>query len=141
MAQTNLKPVEEADSAETKTEISKAMEIAKRRAKSVPAPVGYRLLVVPLDVDAMTAGGLYIPEDTQALETTANIIAYVMAVGPLAYRDTDRFGDVPWCKEGDFVIVRAYSGTRMEIYGQEFRIINDDTVEAVVEDPRGVKRV
>ena len=67
---------------------------------------------------------------------------FVVSVGPLAYKDKDKFGEdlVPWCKEGDFILTRAYSGTRLKIYGREFRIINDDQVDAVVDDPRGITR-
>jgi co-chaperonin GroES (HSP10) len=67
-------------------------------------------------------------------------VLYVAKVGPQAYKDTTRFPDGPWCKVGDFVITRAYAGTRILIHGTEWRIINDDTVEAVVEDPRGIRR-
>ena len=65
---------------------------------------------------------------------------YVLKLGPDAYQDKNRFPSGPWCQEGDWVVFRPYSGTRMKIYGKEFRLINDDTVEAVVEDPTGVVR-
>ena len=68
------------------------------------------------------------------------VCAYVLKMGDLCYKDKDKFPLGPWCKEGDWVIFRAYSGTRIRIHGREFRLINDDTVEAVVEDPRGVSR-
>ena len=61
--------------------------------------------------------------------------------GPDAYSDSERFPNGPWCKEGDWIVMRSYTGTRIEVHGKEFRIINDDSVEAVIEDPRGVKRV
>jgi co-chaperonin GroES (HSP10) len=64
----------------------------------------------------------------------------VLKVGPEAYADADKFPSGPYCKEGDFVIFRSYSGTRFKVAGKEFRIINDDTVEAVVDDPRGYER-
>ena len=63
-----------------------------------------------------------------------------LVVGPDAYKDGDKFPSGPYCKEGDFVIFRSYSGTRFKIEKQEFRLINDDTVEAVVDDPRGYTR-
>ena len=62
-------------------------------------------------------------------------------MGPDCYKDEKRFPTGPWCKEGDFVLMRSYSGTRIKIHGKEFRLINDDTPEAVVQDPRGIKRV
>ena len=67
-------------------------------------------------------------------------VLFVVKVGPDAYKDSERFPSGPSCKEGDFVIVRPNSGTRLKIHGREFRIINDDSVEAVVEDPRGITR-
>jgi co-chaperonin GroES (HSP10) len=67
-------------------------------------------------------------------------VLFVVEMGPDAYKDPVKFPTGPWCKKGDFVIVRSNSGTRLDIHGKEFRIINDDTVEAVIEDPRGVRR-
>jgi len=66
-------------------------------------------------------------------------VLFVVAVGPDAYKDTNKFPTGPWCKEGDFIIVRRGSGTRLDIHGTEWRLINDDTPEAVVQDPRGIK--
>jgi co-chaperonin GroES (HSP10) len=73
-------------------------------------------------------------------ESLATVVGFVLKVGSLAYKDTNKFPDGPWCKEGDWVLFRAYSGTRIKIHGREFRIINDDTVEGVVDDPRGIAR-
>ena len=75
---------------------------------------------------------------TRRVEETASIIGFVIKMGPDCYKDEKRFPNGAYCKEGDFVIMRAYSGTRMKIHGKEFRIINDDTVEAVVQDPTGI---
>jgi co-chaperonin GroES (HSP10) len=66
---------------------------------------------------------------------------FVLRVGPDAYKDKTKFPSGPWCKAGDFIIVRTYSGTRVKIFGKEFRILNDDQVDAVVDDPRGITRV
>jgi len=74
-------------------------------------------------------------------ESTASIIGFVLKTGPDAYSDKERFPNGAWCKEGDFVIFRSYSGTRFKVSGKEFRLINDDTVEGVVDDPRGYTRV
>lgn len=73
-------------------------------------------------------------------ESTASIIGFVLKIGPDAYSDKERFPNGAWCKEGDFVIFRSYSGTRFKVAGKEFRLINDDTVEGVVDDPRGYTR-
>ena len=79
-------------------------------------------------------------DKVKSIEESATVCLFVMQLGDLAYQDKDRFQSGAWCKEGDFVITRAYSGTRIKIHGKEFRIINDDTVEAVVDDPRGYER-
>lgn len=106
----------------------------------LPKPSGYRLLIAIPEVSTKTAGGVYIPDERRNSEETASIIGLVLKVGPEAYSDANRFPNGPWCKEGDFVIFRSYSGTRFKVLGKEFRLINDDTVEAVVEDPRGYSR-
>lgn len=106
----------------------------------LPDPKGYRLLIAIPEVSQKTEGGLYIPDERRNAEETASLIGYVLKVGSEAYADQGRFPSGPWCKEGDFVIFRSYSGTRFKVMGKEFRLINDDTVEAVVEDPRGYSR-
>ena len=81
------------------------------------------------------------PDGLRQAEETASIIGFVIKTGPDAYSDKERFPNGAYCKEGYFVIFRSYSGTRFKIHGKEFRLVNDDTVEAVVEDPRGYTRV
>lgn len=108
--------------------------------RKIPQPTGYRLLISIPEMEDKTKGGIYMPEKLKEMEQTASIIGFVVKAGPDCYADTSRFPDGPWCKEGDFVIFRSYSGTRFRIDGKEFRIINDDTVEAVVDDPRGYTR-
>lgn len=113
----------------------------ERRAKQVPQPTGYHILcMVPKIDDTYGDSMLVKASETIRVEEQSTIVLYVAKVGPQAYKDTTRFPDGPWCKEGDFVITRAYAGTRILIHGTEWRIINDDTVEAVVEDPRGIRR-
>jgi co-chaperonin GroES (HSP10) len=109
------------------------------RAK-LPDPKGYRILIAIPEVSQKTEGGVFIPDERRSAEETASLIGYVLKVGSEAYADANRFPTGPWCKEGDFVIFRSYSGTRFKVMGKEFRLINDDTVEAVVEDPRGYSR-
>jgi co-chaperonin GroES (HSP10) len=91
-------------------------------------------------VDEEFEGGIIKAENTVRTEELTTVVLFVIKMGDLCYKDQDRFPTGPWCKEGDFVLVRPYSGTRVVIHGREFRIINDDTVEAVVEDPRGIRR-
>ena len=87
-----------------------------------------------------TEGGILKASQTLKDEEVSNICGYVLKMGPDCYKDDKRFPSGAWCKVGDWVVFRAYSGTRMKMYGQEFRLINDDTVEAVVDDPTGVVR-
>ena len=109
-------------------------------AKKIPEPSGYKLLIKPLEVKEKTDSGIYITDTLKNAEQTASVIGFVVKAGPDAYMDTEKFPNGPYCKEGDFVIFRSYSGTRFKVDKQEFRLINDDTVEAVVDDPRGYTR-
>ena len=115
------------------------IEDEELRAK-LPEPSGYRLLIAVPEVSEKTQGGVFMPEQLKKAEETASIVGFVVKAGPDAYTDPSKFPTGPWCKEGDFVIFRSYSGTRFKVLGKEFRLINDDTVEAVVEDPRGYSR-
>jgi co-chaperonin GroES (HSP10) len=111
-----------------------------RTAKQLPQPKGYKLLCMVPHVEDKFASGIVKADSTIDVEQHSTVTLFVVKLGDMAYSDTTRFPTGPWCKEGDFVMVRAYSGTRFKIHGQEFRIINDDTVDAVVEDPRGLTR-
>jgi co-chaperonin GroES (HSP10) len=110
------------------------------KAKMLPKPCGYRMLVAIPKAEATFESGLLKADMTRQAEEVTTVVGFVVAMGPDCYADKARFKE-PWCKVGDFVVIRAYSGTRVSIYGAEYRLINDDTVEAVVEDPRGLKRV
>ena len=112
-----------------------------RKAKAMPDQVGYKLLIAIPSKEEKTEGGILLTEDTRRREEAASITGMILKIGPDAYADTERFPGGPWCKEGDWIVMRSYTGTRIEVHGQEFRIINDDSVEAIVEDPRGIKRV
>ena len=109
----------------------------------LPQPTGWRVLVMPYQGKAKTASGLYIPDEVRERESVATTVAYVMKVGPLAYKDPDKFGSEcePWCKEGQGVCIGRYSGSRFKIDGGEVRIINDDEVIATILEPDDVKQV
>ena len=109
-------------------------------ASLLPEPSGYRILILLPEIEEKTDGGIIRPDGLREAEERASIVGFVMKIGPDAYSDKKRFPNDPWCKEGDFVMFRAYSGTRFKIKGKEFRLINDDTVEGVVEDPRMIER-
>ena len=107
-------------------------------ATQLPEPQGYKILIALPEAEEKSEGGIIMADITRRVEETASIIGFVIKMGPDCYKDEKRFPNGAYCKEGDFVIMRAYSGTRMKIHGKEFRIINDDTVEAVVQDPTGI---
>lgn len=107
----------------------------------LPEPKGYKILIGIPEVSNTTDGGVIMPDQHRMAEETASIVGFVIKMGPDAYNDKKRFPNGSYCNEGDFVIFRSYSGTRFKIHGKEFRLINDDTVEAVVDDPRGYTRV
>lgn len=111
-----------------------------RGATQLPDPAGFRLLIALPELEEKTESGIYLPEQVREKESLATVVGFVLKMGSLAYKDPNKFPDGAWCKEGDWVLFRAYSGTRIKIHGREFRIINDDTVEGVVEDPRGIAR-
>ena len=113
------------------------------KATALPVPTGYKILCIVPPVDEKIAGTeLDLIRDTATMrqEEHATTVLFVMRLGPDAYKDTTKFPSGAWCKEGDFVLVRTYTGTRMKIFGKEFRVIYDDQVECVVQDPRGITR-
>jgi co-chaperonin GroES (HSP10) len=115
-------------------------EPAEQNPAQLPDVKGYRILCAVPQVDDVYKSGILKSDKTKTIEEHSTVVLFVMKLGDTAYKDEERFPTGPWCKEGDFVITRAYSGTRIKIFGNEFRIINDDTVEAVVDDPRGYER-
>ena len=118
-----------------------AEEDELNKGKQLPVPTGYHILIGLPEIEEKTEGGIIKAKSTISIEETASVVGFVISMGPDCYKDEKRFPNGPWCKEGDFIIMRAYSGTRISIHGKEFRIINDDTPEAVVDDPRGISRV
>lgn len=109
----------------------------------LPQPTGWRVLVMPYQTAQQTKGGLFIPDEVRDRETVATVVAYVLRVGPLAYKDPSKFGHdcEPWCKQGDWVCIGRYAGSRFKIDGGEIRIINDDEVIATVLEPTDIKTV
>lgn len=111
----------------------------EEKAKQLPKPVGYKMVLAMIEPQQKTEGGIWKPDQLVDLEKSASVCGMVLKTGPDCYADKDRFV-APWCKEGDIVLTGAYKGTRFAIHGQEFRVINDDEVLAVVDDPRGYGR-
>tara|TARA_B100000519_G_scaffold202049_1_gene219256 strand:+ start:1631 stop:2035 length:405 start_codon:yes stop_codon:yes gene_type:complete len=114
--------------------------VDKKIRSQLPDPKGWKILVAMPSADEKTKGGILKASSTIKDEELSNICGYVLKMGSECYKDEKRFPNGPWCKLEDWVVFRAYSGTRIKMYGQEFRLINDDTVEAVVDDPTGVVR-
>ena len=112
----------------------------EEKARQVPDPVTYHLLCILPKAEEEYESGLAKAGQTMHFEELLSPVLWVVKMGPDCYKDPLRFPSGPSCKVGDFVLVRPNTGTRLKIHGQEFRIINDDSVEAVVQDPRGIKR-
>jgi len=115
----------------------------EEKATVLPDPTGFHILCGLPDISDKIDGtelDLIRPSQYAEREQHATTVLFVLKVGPEAYADKTKFPSGPWCKPGDFVLTRTYSGTRLKIFGKEFRIINDDQVDAVVQDPRGISR-
>lgn len=113
---------------------------AEEKATQLPNPSGWHILVALPEAEEKYESGLIKADETRRFEEVLATVFFVVKLGPDAYADKEKFPTGPWCKEGDFILARPNSGTRLKIHGREFRLINDDTVEAVVQDPRGISR-
>jgi len=108
----------------------------------LPIPVGYRLLVaLPQIEETLGEMGLVKSKKMMHEERIMSTVGLVVDMGAQAYTDPTRFPNGPWCKVGDYVVFASYTGTRVSVHGVEYRLMNDDSIEAVVADPRGVTRV
>ena len=121
-------------------EVSVLPDTDDRKAKQLPDPSGYRILCGIPNIEEQYESGILKSDMTLQHEELLTTVLFVVKMGPDCYKDTARFPSGPWCREGDFILVRPHAGTRLKIHGREFRIINDDSVEGVVEDPRGISR-
>lgn len=111
----------------------------------LPKPTGYHMLVQLPNVHKITKGGIHKPDELVAKEATASMVAKVIAMGPQCYQGTtmaghNKFPHGPWCKVGECIIMKSYAGSRVKVNGIDYRIITDDTVQAVVDDPASVER-
>lgn len=108
----------------------------------IPRPTGFRVLVALPQVEETYGGGIVKTDQAMAAEEFSTVVVQVVELGPDAYADKERFPSGAYCKVGDHVIVRAYAGTRFKHHGKElFRIINDDSIEGVVDNPAGLTRI
>lgn len=113
---------------------------AEEKAKQLPKPSGYHILCAIPEIEAEYESGIIKADATLQYEEMLTTVLFVVALGPDCYKDPTRFPSGAWCKEGDFVLVRPNSGSRLVIHGKDFRMINDDSIEGTVDDPRGIKR-
>ena len=113
--------------------------LAGEAAENLPKPAGWKILIAIPRLKEATRGGILKPSDVLEREQTAMIVGFVIALGADCYTDKTRYSK-PWCKEGDFVLMRSYAGTRFMYMGQEYRFINEDVVEGTTPDPRGVTK-
>lgn len=105
----------------------------------IPTPTGYRLIVAIPEVEEMTAGGLYKPQAEMKHEKDAATTGVVVAMGPDCYQDPMRFPNGPYCKVGDFVMFKKYSGSRFRVNGNEYRVFGDDSIQCVIPNPDAVE--
>jgi hypothetical protein len=112
----------------------------EEKATQLPKPSGYRILCAIPEQEKEFESGIAKADETMRYDELLTTVLFVVDLGPDCYADKARFPSGPWCKKGDFVLIRPNAGSRLVIHGREFRIINDDSVEGVVDDPRGIKR-
>lgn len=120
--------------------IGKVNKPVEEKAKQLPQPSGYHILCAIPEIEAEYDSGIIKADSTMSYEELLTTVLFVVSLGPDCYKDTTRFPSGAWCKVGDFILVRPHAGSRLIIHGKEFRLINDDTVEGTVTDPRGIKR-
>lgn len=113
---------------------------AEEKATQLPRPSGYKILCAIPETDKEYDSGLVKADETLRIEEALTTVLFVVKLGPDCYTDKERYPSGPWCKEGDFILVRPHVGSRLVIHGREFRLINEDTVDGVVDDPRGIRR-
>ena len=107
-------------------------------ADKLPRPTGYRILILPFAQKSVTKGGIHIAKQTIDKERLSTVVGHVVALGPDAYADTVKFPEGAWCKKGDWVIFGRYAGARFQIEGGDMRLLNDDEILAVVDDPEAI---
>lgn len=132
---------------QTAVDLSRAVDLsvvlnkeAEDRAKQLPIPQGYRILCAIPEAEKEFDSGIIKPDEMVRHDELLTTVLFVVDMGPDCYKDAERYPTGPWCKKGDFILVRPNAGTRLVIHDREFRLINDDSVEAIVQDPRGIKR-
>ena len=139
--------VAETSPAMTALELKRAAQIEKEEQEqkeleeAIPKPTGYHVLIaLPNVEETFGDSGLVKASSTVREEYSLSTIGLVLDMGDQAYNDKDRFPTGPWCKTGDYVMFRANTGTRFKLGKQEYRLMNDDSIQAVVPNPRMISR-
>ena len=104
----------------------------------LPEPSGWRMLVLPFTPKEKTKGGIIFSQESLDKARMVTNCGYVIKMGPLCYKDKEKFETGPWCKTGDWVIFARYAGSRLPIEGGEVRLLNDDEVLGTIKDPESV---
>ena len=117
--------------------VKKSKEVTPESQK-LPQPTGWRILILPFKMKEKTKGGILMGQDTLERQQVASQCGIVLAVGPNAYKDQERFPNGPWCKVGDWVMFARYAGSRIKIEGGEVRLLNDDEVLATIKNPEDI---
>jgi len=116
-------------------------EMEQSSLERLPQPTGYRVLIIPYYPSEKTKGGIIVPDSVRERESFATVAAYVVKLGPDAYKDSQKFPNGSWCNEKDWVLIGRYSGNRFKVEGLEVRIINDDNIIATILDPKDISYV
>ena len=104
----------------------------------MPQPTGWRILILPYKGKAKTESGIFLPDEVQDKKQISTQVGYVLRVGPLAYKDTEKFPSGAWCQEKQWVMFARYAGSRFQVDGGEVRILNDDEILATILDPEDI---
>ena len=104
----------------------------------MPSPTGWRLLILPYRGKGKTEGGLYLPDKVIEDNQISTQVGFVLKMGPMAYKDPEKFPSGPWCAEKDWVMFARYAGSRFKIDGGEVRILNDDEILAKIQEPEDI---
>ena len=118
--------------------LSEEIDETRPALERLPKPTGWRILILPYTLPQSTKGGVILSDETRERNQLATNVGYVVSLGPDAYRDEGKFPDGPWCKSGDWVMFGRYAGSRFKIDGAEPRLLNDDEILAVIDDPRDI---
>ena len=118
--------------------LSEEIDETRPALERLPKPTGWRILILPYTLPQSTKGGVILSDETRERNQLATNVGYVVSLGPDAYRDEGKFPDGPWCKSGDWVMLGRYAGSGFKIDGAEPRLLNDDEILAVIDDPRDI---